>query len=202
MDLVQSTMLGRITLVVCALGAPALAEVHPNERYQFGIALEMHSSKLAGLNENGYGPHLELATGRGAWQFFVDGGVAHVELGPEDKYAEGGRWRAGIGARWIPRSFEFDKALLIELALEAFTGMQRFEWDDGSVLVRPDAGFGIGWQARFRFGSRRLITFRSMARVTFGTVDRDRVATVCRGTCMMPAESSNTGLTAVFGLQW
>jgi hypothetical protein len=193
--------LGRVSIVICAIASTASADVRPVQRWSFGISGELHASKVSGLGESGYGPQVELAFGHRRLQYFLEGGVSHTQLGPEDTYMSGGRWRAGVGARWIAHAFDLDPKAATELGLEAFAGVQRFEWDDGGELERPEAGFGIGLQQRV-FTHDRQVVFRATARAVFSSVDRAAVTAVCRGSCSMPANESNTGLTLVVGMQW
>ena len=215
-------MLGRMTLVVCALATPVAAErrinslpddvalyprarpeprIKPVRPLSLSVAIVAHESKLSGLAEDGTGPQLELAVGSGSWQGFVEGSISRVGLGPKQDFDRGARWRGGIGVRWIARSFELGKHVAAELVLEGVTGMQRFEWDMGGDMSRGDAGVGIGWQSRF-FVREHQFGMRFVARVMYAPTSRDRAVALCTGSCVMPEESTHTGLTGIMGLVW
>jgi hypothetical protein len=159
-----------------------------------------HSSRLSGLAEGGWGPGLELALGHGRWQLLAEGSVAWVTAGPVDQEVHGRQLRGGGAVRWIARSFELMDFAAVEMALEAFAGVERFDWQGGGALVRPDLGVGVGWQIRTL--KHHQLGFRSEARVFFAPTDRDAATAVCRGTCTMPASTSSAGLMAIFGAQW
>jgi hypothetical protein len=191
----------RVVILVALLFDVAHAEVRPVRNVSVTAALQTHESYLSGLTEDGWGPQLEVALGSGAWQAFVEGSVSRVELAAAMPFDHGARWRGGIGARWIARSFTMDRVAAAELVFEAVTGVQRFEWDAGGTMHRGDAGLGIGWQARF-FIRKHQLGFRFVARVMYAPTSRDRATALCTGACEMPTEAANTGFTGVVGLSW
>jgi hypothetical protein len=192
--------------LACALPSAALAESREPRRYDpvppvaLGVAAALHTHKLAGLVESGHGVNLELALGRSRWQYFAEASWARVVVGPDDDMV-GRQLRGGIGVRWLARSFRFEDLGSTDLVLEVFTGVQRFGWDGGGALARPDVGFGIGWQTGVVLKDRQIL-LRSVARASFAPVERERVAPVCRGSCTMPVHASNSGLTVHLGFQW
>jgi hypothetical protein len=194
--------IGRIALVILSLTTAATADVQPTQRWSFGIGAELHASRVSGLDENGYGPQVELAFGHRNVQYFLEGSASYATLGAGDGYLGGGRWRAGVGARYLPYSFSQSRAASTDLSLEAFAGIQRFEWDDGDDFQRPEAGVGIGIQRR-RFLTDRQVVLRATIRAALGSLDRSTLMASCRGSCPeMPEGDSNAGLTAVLGMQW
>jgi hypothetical protein len=206
MTIVRTRMLGRIALAVCALGTTAQADsehrVRPVRPVSFAVSYAAHESKLAGLDERGSGPQLEAALGAGAWQAFAEGSVSRVSLGEDDMpFARGGRWRGGIGVRWIARSFELENFFAPELAFEVVTGMQHYDWDAGGTLQRGDIGVGVAWQGRF-FARKQQFGLRMSARVMYAPAGRDHVAALCTGSCELPGATTNTGLTGVMGIVW
>jgi hypothetical protein len=200
-------------LVLAFVLVPALAAADdgaaPVASHAVTVGVIGHVTKLGGLNESGWGPNVELALGGGRWHYFAEGSVSWIGAGPEGAVVDGTQLRGGLGVRWLARSFEIGRADLngtggsFDLLFEAFGGVQRFSWDAdvAGPLVRPDIGAGIAWQLRVRAFHRQL-AFRSSARVAFAPADRESVSAVCRGTCTMPARSSNSGVVVVFGAQW
>jgi hypothetical protein len=191
-------------LVLASLPARAevfVLDVHPPAARSVGLTSWLQSTKISGLTAEAYGPNLQLALGWRRWQGFVEGSYSWASVGPEGAEVLGRQARVGAGARYIARSIELESAGAIDLVLEGFAGWERYLWNDGTTLSRPDLGFGIGWQARLFVRSRQIV-FRSMARVVFAPTDRDEASAVCRGTCTMPASASNSGLVAVIGFDW
>jgi hypothetical protein len=133
-------------------------------RHSVTLALGGHSSRLAGMSEGGFDTSLEYALGHQRWQVFAEGTVSSTTLGPHAMDLGGMRLRAGLGARWIVRSFELEDLAAIEMTLEAFSGIQQFRWSGGGVLARGDLGFGPGMQVRV---FRRGAIVRFATRVSF-----------------------------------
>lgn len=199
---VTATLLTALTCVASVAHADdGEEEVVPMPRHAATLAIAGYSGKLSGLSEGGWGPNLELALGHRRWQYFVELGAAKVSIGPEGHETDGSQVRGGVGVRWLARSFEIDRFGAVEMHLEAITGLEKFWWDDGNRLVRPDLGVGVGYQLR-HFGKHDKLAFRLSARVMFAPADRTAATALCRGTCTMPASTSNAGLGAVFGVQW
>jgi hypothetical protein len=186
--------------VLAVLASPATAEVRsqPTTSVLFGIA--GHTSRISGLQETGFGPSIELALGHRRWQAYVEGAVTFPEAGPDGAEVHGTRYRAGLGVRWLARSFELGEDSSLDMEIEGFTGWQHYDFD-GDVVQRPDVGVGVGYRIRGRFWGRQL-GFRLQARAAFAPADRDQVSAICRGTCTMPESRANSGLALVTGVHW
>jgi hypothetical protein len=165
------------------------------------LGMTMHGGRLAGIQEGSFGPSLEFALGRSRWQYFVEGSAELARLGPEDNRIEGKRLRAGIGIRYLARSFELGRQGAVDMHLEGFSGVSRYDLDGMDRMTRPDLGLGVGYLIRVFHGDERSkqAGFRISARVVFSPTDRDTVLAACRGTCTMTESNTNTGLMAVFG---
>lgn len=149
---------------------------------------------------------LELALGSGRWQYFLEGALSHTDAGstmagaPEYD-AHGWTGRGGAGVRWLARQFVPDPDGAVELYLEAFTGIERYWWQDGGELTRPDLGAGIGMQVRA--WSFHGLTMRLGMRVVFTPTDRDTALVSCRGSgCPVGTSTSVAGLVAHLGVAW
>jgi hypothetical protein len=202
-------MLRSLTIAGLLIASPALAEVDdealsPLAKRSITVGVGGHNGKLAGLDENGWGPNLELAIGRPRWQYFAEGGVARVKLGPVGDRTPGFKWRGGVGVRWLARSFELGDRGSIDMQLEAFTGVSRFQFEDLPRFTRPDLGFGVGYQVRGFFGDERRkqaglrVTMRVYFAPTSDVLEEIKMI-ACRGTCPTTAGTSNSGLMAGFG---
>jgi hypothetical protein len=163
-----------------------------------------HGGKLAGLDEGGWGPSLEFALGRERWQYFAEASLAFVKLGPEGERTGGRQIRGGLGVRWLARSFELGPRGTLDMHLEAFTGMSRFQFEGMNRFSRPDLGAGVGYQVRGFFGRKlaKQAAMRISARVFFAPTDERDEMIACRGTCSTSNGTSNSGLMAVFGGQF
>lgn len=190
-------------LVLCTSSARADVDdmqLHALPSLSAGIGIAAHGGKLAGIDETGWGPNLELAIGSGRWQIFGEAGVARVKLGPEGDRTAGTQLRGGLGIRWLARSFELGRDGSIDMHLEAFSGMSRFGFEDMGKLVRPDLGVGVGYAIRGFFGRRfqHQAALRISARIYFAPTDRRDEEIACRGSCPMTDGNTNSGLMAVF----
>jgi hypothetical protein len=190
------------TLLILALSAgTASAEVDdelaPMPHRQKTLSILGRAGVLAGQNEGGVGPNLELALGSGRWQYFVEGALLVETFGPEAWHFAGYQGRGGVGVRWLARSFE-ELGDGTELALEAFAAVEHFWWSDGDRLTRPDFGAGFSWQIRELDGRHAL---RVSTRVYFAP-DRDSKMAICRGVCDAPSGSISSGIIATMGVAW
>jgi hypothetical protein len=171
-----------------------------------GLGVLGHASHIGGDVEGGFGPSVEYALGSGRWQYFGDLTAAHVDAGSSmagapEVDASGWMGRAGIGVRWLARQFVPEPGGAIELYLEAVTGVERYWWQDGGRLTRPDLGAGIGMQ--IRAWELRGLTMRIGMRVVFTPTDRDAALVACRGSgCPMGTSTSVAGLEGGLGFAW
>lgn len=194
--------------VVAALTAPALADEEPAfaplPTKSVGIAIQGHSTRIGGRSEGGAGPTLEFALGRDRWQYFAEGSIASTGYDAPtsaDPLAriEGRMLRGALGLRWIARQFAPDSSGGVELFLLSALGAQRFYFDDGGRLTRPEVALGFGIQGRiFR---RPRLAFRIDARAVFTPNNRESALVACRGDCMDETGSS-TGFITGIGLAW
>ncbi|MBX3156706.1 MAG: hypothetical protein KF773_11940 [Deltaproteobacteria bacterium] len=199
-------------VVVAATAAPARAgdDVDIDGKWPFrgrtvGVYVGGHGSRSGGMSLGGIGPTVDLAVGDGAFQYFAELGLlaaqARIGDGEDARSIRGYEGRAGIGVRWLARSFVMERDGAIEMLLEAFTGLEQFWWKEGGRLTRPDLGGGWAWQVRMR---RSKFMFRTSARVYFAPLDPDHAAPICRGSCMeAPATSRwSSGIMANMGVSW
>lgn len=130
-----------------------------------GVAVIGHATRIAGRSEGGWGPALELGLGRGRWQVLVEGMIASASL--TDTHMQGRMLRGGGGVRWLARQLrDSDKIAGVEMFLQAIGGVERYYFDDGARVLRPDLALGFGMQARiferprlvFRFDFSVLLT--------------------------------------------
>jgi hypothetical protein len=201
--------LALVSTVLVALTAPALAddddvddddeEVTPMPRTSVGFGFQGHGSRIGGRSEAGFGPTLELALGRGRWQYVAEASVATSGMDewttPALESEINGRLlRGSLGLRWIARQFTPAPAGAIELLLLAGLGAQRFDFDDGR-LIRPEVALGFGVQIR-KFENPRL-AFRLDARAVFTPNNRESALVSCRGNCMAESGASTGFLTGM-----
>ncbi len=145
------------------------------------------------------GPGLELALGSGRWQYFGELALAHVDT--ETTMASGWMGRGGLGVRWIARQFQPEPGGAVELFLEAVTGVERYWWQDGGQLTRPDLGAGVGMQVRV--WALHGLTLRLDTRVVFTPSDRDAALVACRGGgCPAGTSTSVAGFVGGLGVGW
>ncbi len=163
-----------------------------------------HGSRIGGLSESGFGVALELALGRGRWQYFTEALMSSAGYGPwtagiDDMRIDGRMLHGGLGVRWLARQFRPDSSGGIEMFLLSMLGIQRFYFDDGGRLTRPEVALGAGFQVRLY--KRPRLAVRIDARVVFTPNDRESALVSCRGRCDMEAGAS-TGFMTAFGVAW
>jgi hypothetical protein len=194
----------RSVILVAVLAGPAGAddELPPLPDRAVTLSVMGHAGRIGGVTEGGLGPNVEVAFGQRRWQYFAEGNVSWVSLGQDDARISGKAVRGGAGIRWLARAFELGDRGSIDLHLEAFAGVTRFDFDAMDRIVRPDLGVGVGYQIRGRWhGGRSQAAFRISARIYFAPTDREVATAVCRGTCPTSSGVDNSGLMAVFGAQ-
>lgn len=172
----------------------------PFKRLSAAIGVQGHGTRIGGRSEGGFGPTLELALGRGRWQYLAEGAIATSSMSDWTTPAtemdiDGSLLRGGIGARWLARQFMPDDSGGIELVLHSLLGVQRFYFDDGSRLLRPELAVGAGVQGRVY--RRPRLAFRIEARVLFTPNDRETALVACRGRCANETGSSTGFMTGI-----
>jgi hypothetical protein len=191
--------------VLAALASVANAEDEdpdhvPFQRTSIGVGVQGHGSRIGGQSEGGFGPNLELAVGRGRWQYLAEGAFASSNLSdgstPAPQMDIAGRmFRGGVGLRWLARQFMFDRSGGVELLLSSLLGVQRLSFDDGGRLVRPELALGVGIQGR---GFRRpRLAVRLESRVVFTPNAREGTLVACRVSCANEAGSSTGFMTGI-----
>lgn len=173
----------------------------------FSIALSLggHGTRIGGHSEGGFGPSLELAYGRGRWQYFIEGAFQTADLREwtagalEPSTLDGRMLRGDLGARWLARQFRPDSFGGIELFLLSAVGVQRFHFANDARLTRPELAFGVGMQGRMYRKPR--IGFRLDARVLFTPNDREDAIVACHDRCMAEAGAS-TGFSTGIAFLW
>jgi hypothetical protein len=200
----------RIALGLTLVSAPAFAEVYEEEEAQFheapgmGLAVGFfsHDSEVGGTRASGVGAGVEGALGHGRTQFFAELSVMSAKL--ETMNAPGPRGtfgRTGAGVRWLARQFQPEREFGVELFLEAVAGVERYWWDGGGQLTRPDLGIGVGTQTRiWEFHN---LTIRLEGRVLFAPTDPGSSLIACRGTgCPVGTSGSSAGFTGGIVIGW
>ncbi len=199
----------RIALGLLLVASAARADddpFHAVPSHSLAAAFVAHTSQIGSDVEGGEGAGVECALGSGRWQYFAEGSLDHTDAGstmagaPEYD-AHGWRGRGGVGVRWIARQFVPEPGGAMELYLEAVTGVERYWWQDGGELTRPDLGAGIGMQ--IRAWAFHGLALRLGARVVFPPTDRGGPLVACRGSgCPMGTSTSPAGLGLTLGVAW
>jgi hypothetical protein len=153
------------------------ASYAPMPARSVGVSLAGHGSRIDGASEGGFGPALEVALGRGRWQYFAESGIAGVgrdlardAMSVPAERIDGRMVRGALGTRWIARQWSPASEGGIELLLTSLIGAQRFYFDDGLRRSRPQVGLGFG--AQFRGYRRIKLAFRLDTRVLFTPGER------------------------------
>jgi hypothetical protein len=166
-----------------------------------------HGTRVGGNSEGGFGPTLELAYGRGRWQYLAEGAYAGSSFPDPDapsaaqgmKTIDGHLWRGALGARWLARQFKPDSSGGVELFLLSLVGMEHFHYAGGAKLTRPEIALGMGVQGRV-YNKPRL-AFRLDIRLLFTPNDRDSALVSCRELCT-DGTGSNTGFMTGIAFAW
>jgi hypothetical protein len=147
-----------IALVLLALTAAAHADPDTDDEDQYfasfpklSVAAGMtgHDSHIDGKPETGMTAVLELAYGRGRWQYLVEGDLGTTNLQTTMTSHVAGRFqRAAVGMRWLARQFIPFDPLGIELYLRGTGGLESYRWTDERTLSRPDLDVGLSFAAR------------------------------------------------------
>jgi hypothetical protein len=197
--------------LVVAAAAPARGdddgpEYVPAAKRSIGFGIVGHASRIGGVSEGGGGPSLELAVGVGRWQPFAEAAVSSAgfeswTMPAAESRIDGWMARGGLGVRWIATQFMLEPGAAFEMYLETFGGFERFWWNAGGRLTRPDVGVGVGTQVRV--WKPFHTTIRLDARIVFTPGDRNGLWVSCRGSCPPSSQStSSTGLMAGLGWAW
>ena len=195
-------------MTLLALAAPARADVEdrdpvlPQTR-QVAAGLIGHGGRYLGQSMGGWGPFVEVAAGRGRFQYFAELGGMRITIGEDADQRRGMFVRGGAGVRWLARSFQLDERISIDMNLEAFAGLGQLRWEQAERVLRPDLGVGLGYQVRKLAGWK--LTMRVSARAYWAPHDHSAAPVSCRSTtpCSTDAApSSSSGLMALFGFAW
>ena len=198
----------RLLAICLVLALPSAAGAEEDEDGDFiaqpkrsvGLTLLAHGSRLGGRAETGIGPALDLAIGRGRWQYFIEGAIASSAVGEGEMRTTGRLAHAGLGARWLARQFrDQNRTGGFEMFLSGLLGLERFYLDDGTRLTRPELAVGFGLHGRLY--KRPRIGVRFDFRIVFTPSDDENVLVACRGRCMGEA-GTNTGFMIGMGLTW
>jgi hypothetical protein len=195
-------------IALAALAADARADdgdgIVGFRRWTVGVAILGHASHVNGAGGGGWGPGVELALGARRVQYFLEGGALFEDGNDASSpvMQASRELRGGVGVRWLARQFPLDRAGAIEMHLEAIAGVERYRWDSGAIVTRPDIAFGWAWQVRL---FRHRFAFHETARVVFSPSDTldPRAATSCRGCAAATTSASSVpsaALLAVFGV--
>lgn len=181
-------LLAGILLLAVLSRTAAADEVHPVKSLSAGLYFSGYGGGLNGVGESGMGPTAEVSFGSGRAHYFLEAGVAWMNLRALEPRESGFMTRGGLGARWIARSFDFDDEGAVEMAVDAVIGARKTWWESGGALVRPDISFGVGIQMRKFRKPHAAVRFH--IRAYFAPADDDATVTArCTGDC--PSSSSS-----------
>ncbi len=165
-----------------------------------------HVTHVANHEESGFGATLELAYGRGRWQYLAEGSISGSERDPAmtslqvgEERISGHVWRGTVGARWLARQFMPDSSGGIELFLLSLAGLEHYHYDGGSKLTRPEVAFGVGIQGRVYKKPR--LAFRLDMRLLFTPDEEDSAFVRCRDLCTTQ-QRSTTGFMTGMAFAW
>jgi hypothetical protein len=168
-----------------------------------------HGTRVGGQSEGGFGPTLELAYGRGRWQYLAEGSYASSSFddpnappattSTERMRIDGHVWRGALGARFLARQFMPDSSGGVELFLLSLVGMEHFHYSGGAKLTRPEVALGMGVQGRVY--KKPHLAFRLDVRLLFTPNDRDSALVSCRDLCSKDP-GSNTGFMTGIAFAW
>ncbi|MDQ3300087.1 MAG: hypothetical protein M3619_26195 [Myxococcota bacterium] len=186
-----------------AAGPPRVVAHPPLPAWSVGVSFGGLAASLGPVAVGGMGGTAELALGHERWQLFGEATVMRVTAGDHDAPVVGMRQRAGLGARYLARSFHLDRSGGVELMLEAGLGAEAYRWSGGGHLARPDLGFG--WSVKVRMFHLPLsvgLGIRLAVSPSFGdTGTAARV--VCRGVCPpTAARPLDFSFSPTLGISW
>lgn len=145
-----------IALLLIALTATAHAGDGEDEDAYFAsfpklsVAAGMagHGGRVDGKPEDGMAAVLELAYGRGRWQYLAEGDLGSTNLQRTmTTHVPGTRTRGALGMRWLARQFIPFDPLGIELYLRGTAGLSRYHWVDERE-THADLTLGLSVAAR------------------------------------------------------
>lgn len=172
-------------------------------RWTIGVGAVGHAAHVDGVSAGGWGPGVEIALGAGRVQYFLEGAELFEDAKDPSSPATLSptrELRGGAGVRWLARQFGLGRTGGIEMHLEVVAGFERYRWDGGATVTRPDIGFGWAWQVRL---FRHRFAIHETARVVFSSSDTLVPATTCRGCAAATTSASSVpsaALLAVFGV--
>jgi hypothetical protein len=173
-------------IVICTAGtAAAEGSFTPWPRWAPEVGFGAHVSQIGARSEGGVDGVVALAYGTGRLQLFGEAtlgtaGFDNTATTPALQMSiDGSRTWLGGGVRWLARQVALDHELLVEMALHAESGVERYAFGDGSVLIRPDVAIGVG--VDLRTPKLHQLTSRIEVRIVFAR--NDSAAIACRGTC-------------------
>jgi hypothetical protein len=191
-------------IVICTAGtAAAEPPFTPWPRWAPEVGFGAHVSQIGARSEGGIDGVMALAYGTGRLQLFGEAtlgtaGFDNTATTPAlEMTIDGSRVWLGGGVRWLARQLFIERELLVEMALHAQSGVERYAFSDGSKLIRPDVAVGVG--VDIRTPKLHQLTTRIEVRVVF-TPD-DTAAIACRGTCDQRA-STMPGLDMGITFAW
>lgn len=195
----------RIGLALVLVSATAFAE--GDERFEpapgmaVAVGFAVQDSQIGALHESGLGVDAEGALGTGRTQFFGELSALSAAIDVPMNGPRGTFGRGGVGVRWLARQFQPEREFGFELYLEAVAGVERFWWDGGGQLTRPDLGIGIGWQ--LRSWELHNVTMRTGMRVMFAPTDPGSSLVACRGSgCPTGMNGSVAGIMGGLSIGW
>jgi hypothetical protein len=195
-------------VTLLALAAPVLADVEdrdpvPPQTRSVATGIMGQGGRYLGRAAGAWGPFIEVAAGRGRFQYFAELAGMRITTGEDADQRRGMLLRGGAGVRWLARSFQLDERFSLDMNLEAFAGLGQLRWEQGERVLRPDLGVGVGYQVRKLAGWK--LAMRVSARAYFAPHDHSAVPVSCRSSTpcsMAAAPSSSSGLMALFGFAW
>jgi hypothetical protein len=183
------------SVLAAVAGTVRADDTAPSRSISVGFVAQ--ATRLAEQPNRNLGASVELALGRGRWQYFGEVGVLAVSIGEEViRDHEGYMLRGGAGVRWLARTFRAGRGGL-DLGLEAVAAVEDIRWTRGGHLLRPELGVGFCWDVRVPwFVSRTSIRIVHAPRADAMDVP------ACRGSCASTPSPSAAGFMVITGLAW
>jgi hypothetical protein len=183
-------------------GADVVADRHPVKPLSWALYFSGLGGSANDVGIVGLGPSAEVALGFDRTQLFVEGGAYYASAGTPPENMAGFLVRGGAGARWIARSFEMDDEGAVEMVLDGVVGAEKFWWENGENLLRPEFAAGVGLQVRKY--AHPAFAVRFTIRIYFAPSD-DQIhvpmaaAARCAGDCAPERHTSGGIMFAIGG---
>jgi len=194
-----------------AIARGAKAEEPADRSTEIAVGMLIGGADVGPVTGTGFGVQLMLGRRFGDWTLFGELdylGISHKN----DAEPKGSQTRGALIGRYNLMSFGGDKVPIMgTFWLEGGLGVQRFAWDAGGVLTRPDAalGFGFSWSGvidRHKPEKRKTIGWFIGVRLHYSQAPStgEPQTPMCAGPCDHATGPSrnDVAVMADFGLHW